>query len=67
MADYTEGAELVDSVLDVVRKEAEATDSLQGSCELRFYHMQILNPSISQGSRSLTRWVVVLVQAWVPF
>jgi tubulin beta len=29
-ADYTEGAELVDSVLDVVRKEAEATDCLQG-------------------------------------
>ncbi|KAJ7641418.1 beta-tubulin 1 tubb1 [Roridomyces roridus] len=30
-ADYTEGAELVDSVLDVVRKEAEGTDSLQGT------------------------------------
>jgi tubulin beta len=28
--DYTEGAELVDSVLDVVRKEAENTDCLQG-------------------------------------
>ncbi|KAJ7034667.1 Tubulin/FtsZ, GTPase domain-containing protein [Mycena alexandri] len=27
---YTEGAELVDSVLDVVRKEAEGTDCLQG-------------------------------------
>lgn len=27
---YTEGAELVDSVLDVVRKEAESTDCLQG-------------------------------------
>ncbi|BGP36602.1 Tubulin beta chain (Beta tubulin) [Rhodotorula kratochvilovae] len=27
---YTEGAELVDSVLDVVRKEAEACDALQG-------------------------------------
>ena len=27
---YTEGAELVDSVLDVVRKESEATDCLQG-------------------------------------
>ena len=30
-ADYTEGAELVDSVLDVVRKEAEGTDCLQGT------------------------------------
>jgi len=29
-SDYTEGAELVDSVLDVVRKEAENTDCLQG-------------------------------------
>ena len=27
---YTEGAELVDSVLDVVRKEAEGCDCLQG-------------------------------------
>ena len=31
-SDYTEGAELVDSVLDVVRKEAEGTDCLQGIC-----------------------------------
>lgn len=30
-SDYTEGAELVDSVLDVVRKEAEGTDALQGT------------------------------------
>ncbi|RZC44857.1 hypothetical protein C5167_037805 [Papaver somniferum] len=28
---YTEGAELIDSVLDVVRKEAENCDCLQGS------------------------------------
>ena len=27
---YTEGAELVDSVLDVVRKESESSDCLQG-------------------------------------
>jgi len=27
---YTEGAELIDSVLDVVRKEAENCDCLQG-------------------------------------
>lgn len=33
--DYTEGAELVDSVLDVVRKEAEGTDCLQGGCPPR--------------------------------
>jgi len=29
---YTEGAELIDSVLDVVRKEAESCDCLQGMC-----------------------------------
>jgi tubulin beta len=28
---YTEGAELIDSVLDVVRKEAENCDCLQGT------------------------------------
>ena len=28
---YTEGAELIDSVLDVVRKEAESCDCLQGT------------------------------------
>ena len=27
---YTEGAELIDSVLDVVRKEAESCDCIQG-------------------------------------
>ena len=32
---YTEGAELIDSVLDVVRKEAEGCDCLQGVCALR--------------------------------
>jgi tubulin beta len=31
---YTEGAELIDSVLDVVRKEAENCDCLQGTCNL---------------------------------
>ena len=31
---YTEGAELIDSVLDVVRKEAESCDCLQGMWEL---------------------------------
>jgi hypothetical protein len=32
---YTEGAELIDSVLDVVRKEAESCDCLQGAFGLR--------------------------------
>ena len=33
---YTEGAELIDSVLDVVRKEAEGCDCLQGGWVSRF-------------------------------
>ena len=33
---YTEGAELIDSVLDVVRKEAESCDCLQGVLALKF-------------------------------
>jgi tubulin beta len=33
---YTEGAELIDSVLDVVRKEAENCDCLQGNFILCF-------------------------------
>lgn len=33
---YTEGAELIDSVLDVVRKEAESCDCLQGEPALKF-------------------------------
>ena len=32
---YTEGAELIDSVLDVVRKEAESCDCLQGMSALK--------------------------------
>ncbi|KAL0408243.1 UNVERIFIED_CONTAM: Tubulin beta-8 chain [Sesamum radiatum] len=34
---YTEGAELIDSVLDVVRKEAENCDCLQGE----YYHFAL--------------------------
>lgn len=34
---YTEGAELIDSVLDVVRKEAENCDCLQGMCFFFFF------------------------------
>lgn len=33
---YTEGAELVDSVLDVVRKEAESCDCLQVNNSFKF-------------------------------
>lgn len=39
---YTEGAELIDSVLDVVRKEAENCDCLQG---IVYYFTSISDPS----------------------
>ena len=35
---YTEGAELIDSVLDVVRKEAENCDCLQGMLHFVFHY-----------------------------
>ena len=43
---YTEGAELIDSVLDVVRKEAENCDCLQGiklSCNFMFILFDLKN------------------------
>jgi hypothetical protein len=44
--DYTEGAELVDSVLDVVRKEAEGTDCLQG-WYMAFELLVVLLPTLA--------------------
>jgi len=78
---YTEGAELIDSVLDVVRKEAENCDCLQGiidlsSTELNSHHpvfseflLRCLPHSICscrQVFRSATRSVVARGPAWVP-
>ena len=42
---YTEGAELVDSVLDVVRKEAESCDCLQ----VRLIPLSIVDKSVISG------------------
>ena len=44
---YTEGAELIDSVLDVVRKEAESCDCLQGAHLhwKRAYHVMHWQPA----------------------
>ena len=39
---YTEGAELIDAVLDVVRKEAENCDCLQG----KFVIIQVIHKSV---------------------
>ena len=44
---YTEGAELIDSVLDVVRKEAESCDCLQGKSTSGFSPSLVF--SVSQG------------------
>lgn len=45
---YTEGAELVDSVLDVVRKEAESCDCIQvRTADSSFLHCRIvLDPKL---------------------
>merc|ERR1740139_1259592 len=40
---YTEGAELIDSVLDVVRKEAEGCDCLQGFQATHSVHQLVEN------------------------
>ena len=48
---YTEGAELIDSVLFVVRKEAEGSDCLQGFQLTRSVVAQVLeNSSYKQDS-----------------
>ncbi|RWW71822.1 hypothetical protein BHE74_00020408 [Ensete ventricosum] len=48
---YTEGAELIDSVLDVVRKEAENCDCLQGICSLFSYKLRVCH-SLGGGTGS---------------
>ena len=64
---YTEGAELIDSVLDVVRKEAESCDCLQGACRLLFIQKPpITQYDTPQASRSATRSVVARAAAWAP-
>ena len=40
---YTEGAELVDSVLDVVRKEAEGCDCLQVLEHMRLFFLWLIS------------------------
>ena len=57
---YTEGAELVDSVLDVVRKEAESCDCLQVLYRVCF----ILLTVSFRDSNSLTRLEVELAPEW---
>jgi hypothetical protein len=55
---YTEGAELIDSVLDVVRKEAESCDCLQGEFLLLLPAGQSLHRLSSSACSNLsTPWV----------
>lgn len=75
---YTEGAELIDSVLDVVRKEAESCDCLQGGAASVALILPLgassLHPGaegrgsswlgLLQGSKSATLWVEAQAQAW---
>ena len=59
---YTEGAELVDSVLDVVRKEAESCDCLQ----VKSRNLCKILTFFSRDSNLPTPSEVVLVPAWAP-
>ena len=54
---YTEGAELIDSVLDVVRKEAEGCDCLQGEAAARLGPEQ--HPAVDNGSSHACSLVTV--------
>ncbi|CBI19871.3 unnamed protein product, partial [Vitis vinifera] len=56
---YTEGAELIDAVLDVVRKEAENCDCMQGPTRIfSFYQLGMKREILgkwSYGSKRLSR------------
>ena len=53
---YTEGAELIDSVLDIVRKEAESCDCLQGARSLRSTPAVLHLPNTLNPDLFLQRW-----------
>ncbi len=65
---YTEGAELIDSVLDVVRKEAEGCDCLQGAPALVFQaggSGRMSSPAVHRGSIGEICWVAgIREEAW---
>ena len=62
---YTEGAELVDSVLDVVRKEAESCDCLQVvNIFIWTNSFVFLMMSCCRDSNLLSPWEVVLDLEW---
>jgi hypothetical protein len=65
--DYTEGAELVDSVLDVIRKEAEGTDCLQGKLMYLLRNRVVPDAGGFQVSKSRTLLVEEQVLVWVLF
>jgi hypothetical protein len=63
--DYTEGAELVDSVLDVIRKEAEGTDCLQGKLVCLLGNRVVPDAGVFQVSKLRTPLVEEQVLVWV--
>jgi hypothetical protein len=60
-----EGADLVDSVLDVVCQEAEGTDCLQGLSHFSLWCI-VTDINAIQVSKSLTHLGEELVPTWVP-
>ncbi len=53
---YTEGAELIDSVLDIVRKEAESCDCLQGGESFRTKLEIACTPGAQVKEHNMERW-----------
>ena len=51
---YTEGAELIDSVMDIVRKEAESCDCLQGMLPPPTFNLKSLSSRVPQAGRMQT-------------
>lgn len=60
---YTEGAELIDAVLDVVRKEAEGCDCLQGNnnaCWVMCRRAVLIGIQCGGGGAAHWQWILVV-------
>ena len=64
---YTEGAELIDSVLDVVRKEVESCDCLQGMVVVRCCRMFGVGCVLGGVGHLKAHWLVCICWWWCGF
>lgn len=61
---YTDGAELIDSVLDVVRKEAESCDCLQGILQSQRLESSRENSPKEHHNKTIHVLVIDLLHSW---